>query len=138
MDWKKNNDQIASNAYNMMNQSGEAAAQRMQSANALRYENLAKAYGAKESMMSADKSNFLKAIQSKAKSTNDWNMYQDTLGMYKEQNTTNKASNDLWQKIYNINNPATTTSTVAPQESAFDYTKPLPRLTNYKLRAYIR
>ena len=76
-------------------------------------------------MMSADKSNFLKAIQTKAKNTNDWNMYQDTLGMYKEQNATNKASNELLQKIYGNNNP-----TSAPQSYSFDYTKPLPWLTN--------
>ena len=136
-DWKKNNDQIASNAYSMMNQSGEAAAQRMQSANALRYENLAKAYGTKESMMSADKSNFLKAIQTKAKNTNDWNMYQDTLGIYKEQNQNTKEANEIWKNIYN-NKPSTTESVFAPQESTFDYTKPLPWLTNDKLRAFIR
>lgn len=137
MDWKKNNDQIASNAYNMMNQSGEAAAQRMQSANALRYENLAKAYGAKESMISADKSNFLKAIQSKAKNTNDWNMYQKTLGLYQEQNKNTKEANDIWKNIYN-NKPSTTEPVFAPQESTFDYTEPLPWLTNYKPIAYIR
>ena len=136
-EWKKANDQIASNAYSMMNQSGEASAQRMQNANALRYENMAKAYGAKENMISADKSNFLKAIQSKAKNTNDWNMYQKTLGLYQEQNKNTKEANDIWKNIYN-NKPSTTEPVFAPQESTFDYTKPLPWLTNDKLIAFIR
>ena len=79
--------------------------------------------------MSADKSNFLKAIQTKAKNTNDWNMYQDTLGLYQEQNKNTKEANDIWKNIYN-NKPSTT-------ESTFDYTKPLPWLTNDKLISYI-
>ena len=57
-------------------------------------------------------------------------MYQDTLGLYQEQNKNTKEANDIWKNIYN-NKPSTT-------ESTFDYTKPLPWLTNDKLRAIIR
>ena len=82
MDWKKNNDQLSMNAYNIMNQAGDASAQRRQNANALRYENLARAYGAKESLLGADKSNFFKALTAGSKTQNDWDMYQKTLGLY--------------------------------------------------------
>ena len=137
MDWKKNNDQIAMNAYNIMNQNGEASAQRQQNANALRYENLAKAYGNKESLLSSDKSNFLKALSAKAKTTNDWNMYQKTLNLYQQQNDNNKAANDIWKNIYSNPQNITTTPNQNIYQQSYDYSQPYPWLTDDKLRSLI-
>ena len=135
MDWKKNNDQISMNAYNVMNQNGEASAQRQQNANALRYENLSKAYSAKQALMNSDKQNFLKSLTAKAKTTNDWNMYQSALNQYQQQNDNAKAANDIWKKIYSSGNTQPVTTTQPVQD--YDYSQPYPWLTDDKLRSLI-